>query len=238
MPRPDPSKRTPLWLQRLRAKDLLQVVGKFPDFPIVVETFRECLDSRPGAASPARAARRDRPGGDSGRHPPGRDRLAVRLRADLPVHAELSLRVGRAAAGRPAPRADRPLTRTCLTPCCKAPAAGRLLDPQAVGRVEGRLRRRRLAPRTAEEMAETLRDSATWRPPSCSARWSALLEELEAQRVGPSRSSCPAPPEPNALDPGRGARPLSPGLRPSRRHEPDAAALEIDRQALPAHSCA
>ena len=44
MPRPDPSKRTPLWLQRLRAKDLLQVVGKFPDFPIVVETFRECLD--------------------------------------------------------------------------------------------------------------------------------------------------------------------------------------------------
>ncbi len=45
MPRPDPSKRTPLWLQRLRAKDLLQVVGKFADFPIVVETFRECLDS-------------------------------------------------------------------------------------------------------------------------------------------------------------------------------------------------
>src|SRR5262249_56146293 len=44
MPRPDPSKRTPLWLQRLRAKDLLQVVRKSPDFPIVVETFRECLD--------------------------------------------------------------------------------------------------------------------------------------------------------------------------------------------------
>ena len=44
MPRPDPSKRTPLWLQRLRAKDLLGVVGEFPDHPIVVETFRECLD--------------------------------------------------------------------------------------------------------------------------------------------------------------------------------------------------
>ena len=44
MPRPDPAKRTPLWLQRLRAKDLLQVVRQFPDFPIVVETFRECLD--------------------------------------------------------------------------------------------------------------------------------------------------------------------------------------------------
>ncbi len=44
MPRPDPGKRTPLWLQRLRAKDLLQAVRKFPDFPIVVETYRECLD--------------------------------------------------------------------------------------------------------------------------------------------------------------------------------------------------
>src|SRR5205807_3821053 len=44
MPRPDPSKRTPLWLQRLRAKDLLQVLRRFPDFPIVVETYRECLN--------------------------------------------------------------------------------------------------------------------------------------------------------------------------------------------------
>ena len=44
MPRPDPAKRTPLWLQRLRAKDLLQVARQFPDFPIVLETVRECLD--------------------------------------------------------------------------------------------------------------------------------------------------------------------------------------------------
>ena len=38
MPRPDPAKRTPLWLQRLRAKDLLQVARQIPDFPIVLET--------------------------------------------------------------------------------------------------------------------------------------------------------------------------------------------------------
>ncbi len=43
MPRPDPSRRTPLWLQRLRAKDLLEVVRKHSDFPVVVETYRECL---------------------------------------------------------------------------------------------------------------------------------------------------------------------------------------------------
>src|SRR5262249_6848231 len=43
MPRGTPGKRTPLWLQRLRGKDLLQVCRRHPDFPIVVETFRECL---------------------------------------------------------------------------------------------------------------------------------------------------------------------------------------------------
>jgi ATP-dependent Lhr-like helicase len=37
-------KRTPFWLQRLRARDLLQVVRQFGDFPIVVETYRDCLE--------------------------------------------------------------------------------------------------------------------------------------------------------------------------------------------------
>ncbi|MBN1998466.1 DEAD/DEAH box helicase [candidate division KSB1 bacterium] len=36
-------KRIPLWLQRLRSSDLLQVVREFKDFPILVETYRECL---------------------------------------------------------------------------------------------------------------------------------------------------------------------------------------------------
>ncbi|MBW7883931.1 MAG: DEAD/DEAH box helicase [Caldilineaceae bacterium] len=37
-------KRTPFWLQRLRAKDLLQIVRRFDDFPIVAETYRDCLE--------------------------------------------------------------------------------------------------------------------------------------------------------------------------------------------------
>ncbi|MFN2230301.1 MAG: DEAD/DEAH box helicase, partial [Anaerolineae bacterium] len=37
-------KRTPFWLQRLRARDLLQVVRQFDDFPIVAETYRDCLE--------------------------------------------------------------------------------------------------------------------------------------------------------------------------------------------------
>ncbi len=44
LPRNRPGRRTPLWLQRLRAADLLAWAGRDPDFPIVVETFRECLD--------------------------------------------------------------------------------------------------------------------------------------------------------------------------------------------------
>jgi ATP-dependent helicase Lhr and Lhr-like helicase len=36
-------KRIPLWLQRLRASDLLQVVSELPDFPILLETYRDCL---------------------------------------------------------------------------------------------------------------------------------------------------------------------------------------------------
>ena len=36
-------KRIPLWLQRLRGADLLQVVRDFPDFPILLETYRDCL---------------------------------------------------------------------------------------------------------------------------------------------------------------------------------------------------
>ncbi len=36
-------KRTPLWLSRLKAADLLQVVGRYPSFPIVMETYREAL---------------------------------------------------------------------------------------------------------------------------------------------------------------------------------------------------
>ena len=36
-------KRIPLWLQRLRSADLLQTVQKYPDFPILIETYRDCL---------------------------------------------------------------------------------------------------------------------------------------------------------------------------------------------------
>ena len=156
MPRPDPAKRTPLWLQRLRAKDLLQVVGKFPDFPIVVETFRECLND---------------------------DLEMPRVRAFLDSIASGSIRVKKRSGETPSPFAselvfqftaaylyewDEPrrkpeqpaqaaVDEDLLDGLLHSLDAGRGLDAQAVGRVEARLRQRGLPPRTFEEMSETLR---------------------------------------------------------------------------------
>ncbi|MEP6904586.1 MAG: helicase-related protein, partial [Gemmatimonadales bacterium] len=43
LPRGNPRRRMPLWLQRLKSLDLLQTVQQFPSFPILVETYRDVL---------------------------------------------------------------------------------------------------------------------------------------------------------------------------------------------------
>jgi ATP-dependent Lhr-like helicase len=43
LPRRDPQRRTPLWQQRQRANQLLQVASEYGDFPVVLEAMRECL---------------------------------------------------------------------------------------------------------------------------------------------------------------------------------------------------
>ncbi|MGB3369919.1 MAG: crosslink repair DNA glycosylase YcaQ family protein, partial [Rhodococcus sp. (in: high G+C Gram-positive bacteria)] len=43
LPRRNPGKRAPLWQQRQRAAQLLDVARKYPTFPILLETVRECL---------------------------------------------------------------------------------------------------------------------------------------------------------------------------------------------------
>ena len=44
LPRRRPDQRTPLWQQRQRSADLLRVAAKYPSFPILLETTRECLN--------------------------------------------------------------------------------------------------------------------------------------------------------------------------------------------------
>ncbi|HVG89777.1 MAG TPA: crosslink repair DNA glycosylase YcaQ family protein, partial [Gaiellales bacterium] len=43
LPRRDPKSRSPLWQQRMRSAQLLTVAAQYPEFPIVLETMRECL---------------------------------------------------------------------------------------------------------------------------------------------------------------------------------------------------
>ena len=43
LPRRRPDKRNPLWAQRIKAKNLLATVRRYPGFPIVLETYRQCM---------------------------------------------------------------------------------------------------------------------------------------------------------------------------------------------------
>ncbi|WP_408930270.1 ATP-dependent helicase [Corynebacterium axilliensis] len=43
LPRRNPGKRAPLWQQRQRAEQLLDVARNYPSFPIILETVRECV---------------------------------------------------------------------------------------------------------------------------------------------------------------------------------------------------
>jgi len=43
LPRRFPGRRSPLWHQRRRAGELLQIASRYPSFPIILEAYRECL---------------------------------------------------------------------------------------------------------------------------------------------------------------------------------------------------
>ncbi len=43
LPKRKPGQRTPLWRQRQRSADLLKVASRYGSFPIILETYRECL---------------------------------------------------------------------------------------------------------------------------------------------------------------------------------------------------
>ncbi len=118
IPRAYPGRRTPLWQQRLKAQSLLEVAKRYADFPIILETYRECLRDVldvPGPARAADAAAHARALARRGRDAHRvalRERAAVRLRRDVHVrgrHAERGAPRGRAVARpRPAARAARP----------------------------------------------------------------------------------------------------------------------------------
>jgi ATP-dependent Lhr-like helicase len=61
LPRRRPGLRSPLWMQRKRAHDLLAVASRYGSFPIILETYRECLQDvfdLPGFVELARRVQR------------------------------------------------------------------------------------------------------------------------------------------------------------------------------------
>ena len=138
IPRAYPGKRTPLWQQRLKSQSLLEVARRYAQFPIILETYRECLRDvldLPGLTELLRALHRRELVARRGRDA---DRLAVRLVPALRLRRHLHVRgrhaqrraprggaVARpraaARAARPggAARADRP----------RRPGAGRARPP-------------------------------------------------------------------------------------------------------------
>ena len=58
MPRMNPSRRSPLWQQRQRSAQLLEVARRYPTFPIILETLREVLQDVYDVPALLRVARR------------------------------------------------------------------------------------------------------------------------------------------------------------------------------------
>lgn len=177
LPRLQPGRRAPLWLQRLRGRDLLQVARRHPDFPIVVETFRECLHDHLDVPR-LRQLLADIGKGGVMVH-------TRRVEAPSPFAAGLLFAFTAAfmyqydrtdsAPGEAA--LDRHLLEQLIVPGQQ----GHLIDPRAVHQVERRLRGVGLPPRTATEMTEWLRRLGDLVPSELEGPMAAFLDELAAE---------------------------------------------------------
>ncbi len=175
LPRGGASGRAPLWLQRLRGRDLLQVARRHPDFPIVAETFRECLNDHLDvphleelltsiASGAVQVATR-------------------RLEAPSPFGSQLFFAFTAAQmyqyddvepAGSPQTAAlNQQLLDQIVGP------AERLVDSRAVLQVDRRLRGGGRLPRSAAEMAEWLRRLGDLSPSDLEGPMAGFLQELE-----------------------------------------------------------
>ena len=101
IPRRRPGERTPLWQQRLKAQSLLQVARKYPAFPIVLETYRECLQDVFDLPALKRLLHGSAHAPDRRRRRRDRVGLAVLGLAPLRLRRHVHVR-GRHAAGRAA----------------------------------------------------------------------------------------------------------------------------------------
>ncbi|WP_207345599.1 crosslink repair DNA glycosylase YcaQ family protein [Arthrobacter sp. E3] len=157
LPRQNPGKRSPLWQQRQRSAQLLDVARKYPKFPIVLETVRECLqDVYDLPALKSIAASIDR-----------RELRIVETTTNEPSPFARSLLFGYVASFMyegDSPLAERRAAALSLDPALLDELLGRaelreLLDPKVIATTEAQLQR--LAPdrraRGVEGVADLLR---------------------------------------------------------------------------------
>ena len=157
LPRRDPRRRQPLWQQRQRAAQLLDVAREYADFPVTLEAARECLQDvfdQPALAGLMRdlASRRVR---------------LVEVESERPSPFARSLLFGYVGAflyEGDAPLAERRAAALALDPTLLGELLGRvdlreLLDPAVLAETERQLRWRtdQRRPRDAEDVAELLR---------------------------------------------------------------------------------
>ena len=158
LPRRAPGRRSPLWLQRLRAGQLLEVARSYPDFPILLEAARECLQDVYDL--PALHALMQRIESGSVR--------LVAVTTDTPSVFAANLLfgyVGEFMYENDAPLAERRASLLALDPGLLAELLGRtdvgaLLDPAVVERVAAELQRTALERRAVgiEGAADLLRE--------------------------------------------------------------------------------
>ncbi len=157
LPRRDPGRRSPLWQQRQRSAQLLEVASQYPTFPIVLEAVRECLVDvydLPGLVELLRRMER-------------REVTVSEVETPRPSPFARSLLFGYVAAFMyegDSPIAERRAAALTLDQGLLAELLGRaelreLLDPEVLAEVEAELQRtvpERQA-RSMEQLADLLR---------------------------------------------------------------------------------
>jgi ATP-dependent Lhr-like helicase len=174
IPRRRPGQRTPLWQQRLKAQSLLQVARRHGSFPIVLETYRECLQDVFDLP-----ALREVLGGLQARQ---LDLVEVETTSASPMAASLLFDyVATYMYEDDTPAAERraqalSLDRELLRELLGADELRELLDPEAIDEVERSLRPQ---PRNADELHDLLRRAGGVPDTEIDA---ALAETLIAER--------------------------------------------------------
>jgi ATP-dependent helicase Lhr and Lhr-like helicase len=179
IPRRRPGQRTPLWQQRLKAQSLLQVARRYGSFPIVLETYRECLQdvfdlpALRGILQGLRSRELDLVEVET----PSASPMAASLLFDYVATYMYEDDTPAAERRAQALSLDRELLRELLG----ADELRELLDADAISEVEASLLPR---PRNADELHDVLRRSVGLGPDEHDAGFAeTLLRERRAIRV-------------------------------------------------------